>query len=216
MKKIGDTTLISIINFRLILSFTTGFVFLSACVQTKNFYVSPAFQNISTREIAVLPFANQTNDLSAQDILRKMVIEEFKQSGYIPVSVDMVEEKLRNIGITDGGQLPAVAPETVSKTVGTDLLCYGTVEDFTFQNVGFVVKKKVTLNIKIMSGTSKEVLFEAAGTGNDLKIYTKKDEAKKAFVRETAFKLVQNILKFPLRRESEIAIRKIFSKIPRR
>jgi len=116
----------------------------------------------------------------------------------------------------NGGQLAAVPPERLGALLGSDLLCYGDVEDFTFQNLGFVVRKSVILRLKIISASSGETLFEASGKGGDIKFYMDKEEAKKAFIEAAAVKLVENMLKSPLRKEAETAVSKVFDRMPRR
>ncbi|MBI4656526.1 MAG: DUF799 family lipoprotein [Elusimicrobia bacterium] len=183
------------------------------CVSQQKYTISPQFSAFRSEKLVLLPFENRTVDLSAQEILRKMVHRRFTEKGYSLLSIEETDEKLRSIGITDGGQLNSAQTDKLEKLFGKGMFCYGIVEDFMLQNVGFVVRKKVALSLKI-SSSSGEILFEASGEGRDLKIFTDREKAKKAFVTQTAVKLVQNILKTPLLRESEIAVEKIFSKIP--
>ena len=47
-------------------------------------------------------------------------------------------------------------------------------------------------------------------------MYFNKDEAKAAFVEQMVVKLVQNVLKTPLKREAEAAAWKALDRLPRR
>ena len=96
------------------------------------------------------------------------------------------------------------------------MACFGTVEYFTFQNLGFIVRKKVVLKIKVVSLADDKIIFEKTGTGSDTKFFLSKDEAKKAFVEQMAVKLVSNMLKSPLKKEAQKAVKKIFKKVPRK
>lgn len=178
--------------------------------------MSPALRGWPDARVAVLPFDNQSTDLNAADVMRKLAVEEFNKRGYQALPPEEVDEKLSGLGVSEGGQLPSVKPEEIAKALGADLLCYGDVEDFTFQNLGFVIRKNVVLSVKLVSAGSGEVLYEATGEGRDLKIYTKKDEAKAAFVEQLAAKLVQNLLKSPLKKEAEAAAWKTLDGLPRR
>lgn len=186
------------------------------CAMKSSLMVSPALRTWPDARVAVLPFDNQSTDVGAADVMRKLASEEFSKRGYQPLPAEEVDGKLSGLGISEGGQLPSVKPEELGKALGADLLCYGDVEDFTFQNLGFVVRKNVVLTVRMLSASSGEVLYEATGTGRDLKLYTNKDEAKAAFVEQLALKLVQNLLKTPLKKEAAAAAWKALDGLPRR
>ena len=136
--------------------------------------------------------------------------------GYAPFALGETDERLRAIGITDGGQLASVKPADIAAPFGADLLCYTTLEDFTFQNLGFIVRKNVKLRLKIVSASTGETLFDAEGAGKDLKVYLDREEAKQAFLINSAAKLVQNMLKHPLWPQTEKALDRIFDRMPQR
>jgi len=188
----------------------------SGCAGKSVLLVSPALREFADPRVAVLPFDNQSTDLGAADVLRKLAAEGFQKRGYLPLPLEVVDAALAGLGVSEGGQLPAVKPEDIGKALGTDLLCYGDVRDFTFQNLGFIVRKNVALDVKVLSAASGETLYEASGTGRDLKIYTDKDEAKAAFVGQLALKLAQNLLKTPLKKEAEAAAWNALDGLPRR
>ncbi|MDD2804772.1 MAG: DUF799 family lipoprotein [Elusimicrobiales bacterium] len=186
------------------------------CAGGSAYLVSPSLRTAPDARVAVLPFDNQSTAVDASDILRKLAAENFSRRGYPPLPEGETDEKLRALGVVDGGQLPAFKPEEIGKALGADLLCYGDVEDFTFQNLGFVVRKSVVLKVKLVSAATGETLYEGTGSGKDYKIFTNADEAKAAFVEQLAVKLVQNILKTPLKREAETAAGKALDRLPRR
>lgn len=189
---------------------------LGACAGPDSYLVSPALQIVPDGRIALLPFENYSNDVSAPDLLREEVSKRFALRGYAPLGTGETDEKLRAIGITDGGQLPAVKPADIGRALGVDLLCYGSLEDFTFQNLGFVIRKSVRLRLKIVSAGTGETLFEASGRGRDVRLFLNRDEATAAFIVYSAEKLAQNMLKHPLLAESERAMGDIFGRLPQR
>lgn len=189
---------------------------LCACASGESYLVSPNLRSAPDSNVAVLPFNNQSTDVTASDYMRKLSGERFLKWGYAPVPFEDADEKLKTIGISDGGQLTAVPPARLGALLGADLLCYGDVEDFTFQNLGFIVRKSVILRLKIISAASGETLFEASGKGRDMKFHIDKEEAKKAFIEAAAVKLVENMLKSPLHKEAETAVSRVFDRMPRR
>ena len=186
------------------------------CAGSGSYLVSPALRAAPDARIAVLPFDNQSTDISAPDILRKLAGEGFEKRGYQQLPTAEVDAKLSGLGVSEGGQLPGLKPADIGAALGADLLCFGEVEDFTFQNLAFVVRKSVKLHVKIVSASSGEILYEGTGAGKDVKVYFDKNEAKAAFVEQLAVKMVQNILKTPLKREAEAAAWKALDRLPRR
>lgn len=191
-------------------------LFAGACAGKPAYLVSPSLRDAADPRVAVLPFDNQSTDMNAAEVMRKLTQDNFSKRGYPPLSAEEVDAKLSGLGVSEGGQLPGVKPEAIGKALGADLLCYGNVEDFTFQNLGFVIRKSVKLQIKLVSAATGETLYEGNGAGKDVKLFMNQDEAKAAFVEQLAVKLVQNILKTPLKKEAETAAWKALDGLPRR
>ena len=189
---------------------------LSACAGSGAYIVSPALKSAPDGRIVMLPFENSSNDVSAPVLIREAAAKRFSARGYAPFNLGDTDERLRALGVTDGGQLAAVKPADIGAAFGADLLCYGTLEDFTFQNLGFVIRKHVKIRFKIISASTGLTLFEAEGIGKDLKIYLDKEEAKRAFIVNSAMKLAQNMLKHPLGPETETALNRVFDRLPQR
>jgi hypothetical protein len=187
-----------------------------ACAGKPVYVVSPSLRAATDPRVAVLPFDNQSTDITAPDVMRKLAEENFGKRGYLPLPAEEVDSKLSGLGVSEGGQLPGVKAEDIGKALGADLLCYGSVEDFTFQNLGFIIRKSVKLQLKLVSASTGETLYEGSGAGKDMKVFLNKDEAKAAFVEQLAVKLVQNILKTPLKKEAEAAAWKALDGLPRR
>ncbi|KAF0127427.1 MAG: hypothetical protein FD189_174 [Elusimicrobia bacterium] len=188
---------------------------LAACVVKPTYFVAPGFAP-PAEPVALLPFENETVDLAAEDYLYKLAAERIAARGYSLIQGEPVMEGLKGIGITDAGQMASATPEIIGRAVGSGLLCYGVIEDFTFQNLGFVVRKSVKLRLKLVSAADGEVLYEGEGTGRDVKVYLDRDEARKAFVEQMAVKLVQNMLKSPLAKEAERAAADAVAGLPAR
>lgn len=188
----------------------------AACAGKAAYLVSPALRAAADPRVAVLPFDNQSTDISAPEIMRKLAAEGFGRRGYPLLPQDEVDQKLAALGVSEGGQLPGLKPADLGLALGAELLCYGDVEDFTFQNLGFVIRKNVSLRIKIVAASTGETLYEGTGAGRDLKVFFDRDQAKVAFVEQLAVKLAQNIFKVPLKREAEAAANRALDRLPRR
>ena len=186
------------------------------CAGKAAYLVSPALRTAADPHVAVLPFDNQSTDISAPDIMRKLAAEGFERRGYPPLDPSQVDAGLSALGVSEGGQLPGVKPQDIGKALGADLLCYGEVEDFTFQNLGFLIRKNVTLHVRLVSASTGETLYEGTGSGKDMQVYFNRDDAKRAFVEQLAVKMVSNIFKVPLKREAELSAGRALDSLPRR
>ncbi|MBI4056689.1 MAG: DUF799 family lipoprotein [Elusimicrobia bacterium] len=186
------------------------------CVSAPQPYVSAQFYSQIPRSVAVLPFENQSLDLMGPEMLRKMTVQRLGFWGYTIVPLEQSDAKLQGMGITDGGQLKSLSPQEIGKQLGVEGLCYGTVEQFSFQNVGFYLKRSVGVRLKLVSALSGERLWEGSGEARVVEVHGKKDKAERAFVRGLAQKAAENMFKSPLKPEANEALDRLFLKIPRR
>lgn len=189
------------------------FLILTSCARSNiriNDYSSLSGKGV----IAVLPFENLSNDLTAETMLRDMVIKGLNRKGWFVLSREAVDEKLKTIGITDGGQLNAITPKELANLLACSYLFYGRIDDFKFQNLGYVIRKKVEISGKIVRSSDEAVLFDGTDSSSDTKVFLKSDEAREAFIKYNALKLVENIMERPLYKESVEAVDKLLSKIP--
>ncbi len=186
------------------------------CAGKAVYLVSPALRTAADLRVAVLPFDNQSTDMSAPDVMRKLAEQGFTRRGYLPLDTAAVDAGLSALGISEGGQLPGLKPQDIGKALGADLLCYGDVQDFTFQNLGFLIRKNVTLQVRLVSAATGEILYEGSGNGKDIKVFFNREDAKRAFVEQMAMKVVSNIFKVPLKREADLSADRALGGLPRR
>ena len=163
---------------------------------------------------AVLLFDNQSVDVGAPASLRKMVVSRLRQMGYDVMELERVDAGLKKLGITDGGQLGSASPEALGRALGVPGLFYGTIEDFTFTNVGFWVKRRVRLRLRFIAASGEQVLWENVGEGSTNKMTLKKNEAGRRFIRGMAEKALENMFDSALAKESKEAVERVLYKLP--
>ena len=115
--------------------------------------------------VAVLPFDNESNDVDAADIMQRYVYLALKNSVYRVSDVQTVNDKLKEAGISEGGQLGALDPVKIGQDLGVQGLLYGYVESFGYLNIGFYTQKKVTLQLKMVDAATGATLWENSQTG---------------------------------------------------
>jgi len=194
-------------------------LFLScSSIGKRDYIVSEKFSSISEVSVAVLPFDNESVDLDAEKYMREEVIKRLVQYGYSPLTADSVDEKLKEIGVSDAGQLAAFKPKDIASKLSCRILIYGNIENYVFQNLGFIVRKKADLYLKAIDGVDESVIYEGFGSGDDSKFYLNKKEAEKAFIVNTGIKLASNISNRNLLMSEAVrkAVDKALKKFPRK
>lgn len=191
-----------------------GSVFTTGCAGKPVSYLSPTFYSKASPRVAVLLFENESVDMLAPGALQKMVTGGLVRHGYQPIPSDMVQQKLKEVGITDGGQLPSIPSKKLGDVLKVDGLFYGTVEDFIFQNLGFVLRRCVRVRLKLVLASTGETLWEHEGFSQHIKATLDKKEAERLFAIGMGQKAIGNMTQHPLILESEIAVRNLLANLP--
>lgn len=97
---------------------------LISCSSTRKVLKSET--NKSPARLAILPIDNYTNDVNGSRILREVIYETLLENnkGYVIQDVEKTDALLRDVGITDGGQLKIISPIEISEVLGVDGLLY--------------------------------------------------------------------------------------------
>lgn len=72
-----------------------------------------------------------------------------------------------------------MAPRRLGEALRVDGLFYGTVEDFAFQNVGFMLRREVKLRLRLVFASTGETLWDDSGEGVTVLAAIKKREAER-------------------------------------
>lgn len=186
-------------------------------IEKRPYFISENFSSIAETSVAVLPFDNESVDLDSEKYIRDEVIKKFISMGYSPLASSYIDEKLKEMGISDGGQLKAYKTSQIASKLACRIIVYGTIENYIFQNLGFVIRKKVNLHIRVEDGYNSSLLYEGFGSGDDSKIYTSKKEAESAFIVNSGLKLVSNVSNKNLLMGEAVkkSVEKAFEKFPR-
>src|SRR6185295_3309610 len=115
-----------------------------------------------------------------------------------PLPGELVDERLKGLGITDGGQLPSLTPQKLGETLNVEGLFFGVVEDFLFQDLAFILRRIVKLRMRLVSASTGETLWEDAGEGATVLLAFKEKEARRLFAAGMAQKSAENMAKKPL------------------
>jgi len=127
-------------------------------------FIKPGFTR--PKLVAVLPPDNHSNSMVGAVYVQRRTAEYLRKvRGWDVVDVVKVEEGLRKIAITDGGQLPSTTPEKVGEAVGAPALVYIELNEFSYTTLGLLNVKKCRAFIRIVDASSGEMLYSAEGYG---------------------------------------------------
>jgi hypothetical protein len=189
---------------------------LAACAPRAVRYAAPDLAARLPASVAVLPFDNESVSLRGPDVLRSLTAEALAARGFAQPEKAAVDEALGRLGVTDGGQLRALDPKKVGEAVGAAGLLYGTLEEFTYQNVDFVRRRAVRVALKLVEAASGERLYEATGADSRGRAALGKKEAGRNFVDGVVEQAVETALGTPLVFESRLAVDEALTGLPRR
>jgi hypothetical protein len=170
----------------------------------------------SPQRIAVLPMANETNDLDGPPFVRQLIFNQLMGRGCDLVPLDQIDAKLKAQGFTEGGQLRAASAQQLGLWTGADGLFYGTLVNFSYINLGYYWQRKVTVAGRLVSGLTGEKLWESDRTWMTLNVVTKRDQATRQFFTQLAAQAMEKALHVPLQAESRIAVERLLRTLPHR
>ena len=157
--------------------------------------------------IALLPLENQSLDLRAPELLRDLLDTYLSAANFNLTDVNEAEEKIKGIGIQEGGQLNAVTPQKLGELLEADALLYGDIETFNNANVGVYASRAVKVRLWLVDAKTGKKLWETEKSKANSELGLSKERAKSILVSGYANKAVENIMDNPLYPESEDVVR---------
>lgn len=189
---------------------------LAGCAGGRVRYEAPDLSARLPSSVAVLPFDNEAVSLRAPILARQLVLEALGARGWRTADRAEVDAALAQLGVTDGGQLRAFKPRRVGEALGVPGLLYGTVEEFTYQNVGFVRRRAVRLSLRLVEAATGDLLWEASGEEVNSQFALRKGRAGRSFLEGVLEQAAETALGVPLMLESRAAVDEALSHLMRR
>lgn len=189
---------------------------LAACAPAGLRYTAPDLAARLPASVAVLPLDNETVSLRGPALARRAVSEAVAARGFDGPDAAAVDAALEGLGVTDGGQLRALDPSRLGAAVGSRGLLFGTLEEFTYQNVGFVRRRAVRVALRLVDAESGERLWESVGEESRGRLAFGQKEAGRSFVDGVVEQAVETALGVPLLEETRLAVEEALSRLPGR
>lgn len=188
-------------------------LFLGACAPAGPKFLIQDFH--APPRVAVLPFANETNDIDAPELVRKNFQEMLPVRGYLPIDPKRVDEILqKKFGITEGGQLNSVTPAELGKALEVEGLFYGNVITFQDLPLGFARKRTVKAAMRLVDCKSGQLMWEDQRSWTTPEIYLDQEKAKAAAVRQVAERQIEKMTGTFLKPETRLVIQRMLDHLP--
>lgn len=185
----------------------------AGCASRKKYDWSPG-------TIAVLPFTNESADVAVETFVRYCMHERLAQRGHPVVSIEDIDAKLDELGITEGGQLPTIGIEKLAEHIDTDTFMYGDVLEAKRLMLGVYFKKKLTVRFTLFEGNTGKQLWEVQETSEEKQFTVNPDAlvgtAMRSFADELSHDAASKVFNsHPLMGQIEEVVNHAVWKLPR-
>lgn len=178
-------------------------------------YLAPNFH--TPERIAVLPFANETNDVEGPEIVRKALLDILPSRGYGVVPPEEVDTVLREkFGVTDGGQLVSVAPQRIARALGADGLIFGNLLAFQDLPLGYARKRTVKANLRLLDGGTGELLWEEQKSWTTPELFLNTKDVRNAAAAQVADRQFRRMTGTFLKEETHFVLGLALQTLPAR
>ena len=167
--------------------------------------------------IAVLPFANESNSIDAPVFMQKLAADGLTAGGYTVLPIKDVNDRLREAGITVGGQLASKTPQEIAQITGASAVLYGNVKSFTYITLGFYQKRGVALSAQLVGADGVEQWRQSVSASRtlwDFKAMENLRENFKAMGVQLVVKLAEKLISHPLYPEMLRSVHDLFITLP--
>lgn len=168
--------------------------------------VPQAFANV---KLAVLPMHNLGVDLRGPALLRQVVQMQLGAAGFRLEGLDWIDGRLREVGVTDGGQLGSQTPSAIGTQLASDALLYGVIEEFDDKNAGVWASRSVAARLWLVDARTGAKLWEASRKKSNPKVALSGEGVRQTLLAGYGEKLLESALQSPLRPEAEDVVRQL-------
>ncbi len=162
--------------------------------------------------VAVLPFANDTNNVAAPEELRAAAAARLRAMGYRVVPLDAIDRALRGKGVTLGEHLATLKPEEVAAAAGAEKLVIGKAAAFGVVNVGVYYRREVRVLLEMKDAAGRTVW---ASVGEEFRELAS-DRPGETFIGGLVGGLFEKSTRQYLREETRAAVMRGLATLPGR
>ena len=166
--------------------------------------------------VAVLPLNNHTTDLDGPQVARYWFDRRLSEKkNYRTLPLEEVDARLKELGITDGGQLESVTPRELGAALSAPAVIYGELLDFNYQTTGFLNVRKARARFKMVDCATGETLWENEGLGVNSSGALSASGALQAGLEQLGKQLAEKAFRSPLKTETMDMVWNAIQYLPR-
>ncbi|BAT71029.1 conserved hypothetical protein [Thermosulfidibacter takaii ABI70S6] len=153
------------------LRFFVGFLWislvLSGCGSGVRYYINKGTEISFVRNVAVLPFQNNTGDKYAAERIRDLVITEILARGIFEV-VDKgtLDAALREEGVDMSSPVDRNTARRLARLLGVQAFIAGTVNQYEEVRRGSYSYPVVSITLRLIDANTGTILWQASGTAS--------------------------------------------------
>lgn len=134
-----------------IVSIALLMILVTSCTSLKR--VGKSQTNLAPAKLAILPMNNYTNDVAGAILLREVIAKRLLENnkGYLVQGIEETDSLLRDLGVTDGGQLSLFSPLELSKALKVDGLIYLRLDEIGLFTLPYYHVRKIDITYKLYS-----------------------------------------------------------------
>lgn len=167
--------------------------------------------------VAVLPFDNMSNSVEAPVFMQKLVHDALVSGGYSVMSMDETAAKLKEAGITQGGQEKSKTPQELARILGASAVLYGTVKSFSYVTLGVYMKREVGVAAELVGADGEKQWKHTAVAKREefsLKASETLGNMAKAMGTQLVVKLLEKLISHPLYPEMRRCVHDLTMTLP--
>jgi hypothetical protein len=179
----------------------------------------PDYIQLAPRTIAVLPMDNMSVDLDATPLVRPIVHERLAYKGYKVISLDKVDDILKNQGVLISHDVYGFNPARLGELLGADAVLYGTITEFSTKYAVLYASVTVGLKLEMVDCRTGELLWQSEHYASEntvaesLLILLSEEDIEKAIGKAAAYNAAFAILE-SYRPYAEQAVRECMAGLP--
>lgn len=147
-------------------------------------------------ELALMPMANETSNLDGPILLRKALYNKLMAHGYSMMTLEETDSLLKDMGITDGGQLNAIPVAKIAEKLQARKLVFTNLK--TFKPLRVALVEVIKVNVRLFNSRALTMDWEIdQGVFSQEKKYGA-ESTEKYLKHLFGFALMEKLLHSPL------------------
>jgi PBP1b-binding outer membrane lipoprotein LpoB len=159
-------------------------------------HVNPNVDFSFFKRVAVMPLDNLTNDRSAGDIIRQVVISELLASGVVDVVIPgEVMAAINNLGIQNITSLSKKEINALGKALNVEAVIMGSVDQYGHIRSGNVSAPEVTISLMMAEVETGNIIWSITLTRGGASFWTRHFGTKSMTISETVQTVVREAVR---------------------